>query len=54
MKTEKFDYILNAGPTKDNLRPCCAYKGVEDAIEAAKRLRAERLPNTNLELMALL
>ena len=44
-KTEKFDYIINAGPTKDNLRPCCAYKTVEDAVEAAKRLRAERLPH---------
>lgn len=44
MKEPKYDYILNAGPTKDNLRPGCAYKYKEDAIAAAKRLKAERLP----------
>ena len=43
MKADKFDYILNAGPTKDDLRPCCAYKTAENAIEAAKRLQAEKL-----------
>ena len=43
MKTEKFDYIVNAGPTKDNLRPCCAYKSKEDAIQGAKNLEAEKI-----------
>ena len=42
-KTEKFDYLLFAGPTKDYLRPACAYKIKEDAIEAAKRLQAENI-----------
>lgn len=37
-KTEKFDYLIFAGKTKDDLRPACAYKFKEDAIEAAKRL----------------
>ena len=44
-KTEKFDYLLFAGPTKDSLHPTCAYKNKEDAIEAAKRLKAEKLPH---------
>ena len=44
-KTEKFDYLLFAGSTKNDLYPTCAYKTAEDAIEAAKRLRAERLPH---------
>ena len=39
-KTEKFDYIVNAGKTKDNLCPTCAYKSKEDAIEGAQRLVA--------------
>jgi len=42
-KTEKFDYLLFAGKTKDDLRPACAYKFKEDAIEAAKRLEAEKI-----------
>ena len=42
-KTEKFDYLLFAGPTKDDLYPTCAYKNKEDAIEAAKRLQAEKI-----------
>ena len=33
MKTEKFDYILNAGKKKDNLYPICAFKTKELAIE---------------------
>lgn len=41
--TEKFDYILFAGETKDNLQPACAYKTKKDAIEAAKRLEAEKI-----------
>lgn len=44
MKTEKFDYLLFSGETKDDLRPACAYKSKEDAIEAAKRLGAEKIP----------
>lgn len=44
MKTEKFDYLLFSGKTKDDLRPACAYKSKEDAIEAAKRLGAEKIP----------
>jgi hypothetical protein len=43
-KAEKFDYIVNAGPTKDNLRPACAYKTKEDAIAGAQRLAAEKIP----------
>ena len=42
-KTEKFDYLLFAGKTKDDLYPTCAYKSKEDAIDAAKRLEAERI-----------
>ena len=42
-KTEKFDYLLFAGKTKDKLYPACAYKIKEDAIEAAKRLEAEKI-----------
>ena len=42
-KTEKFDYLLFAGPTKDDLHPACAYKTKEDAIDAAKRLEAEKI-----------
>ena len=42
-KTEKFDYLLFAGPSKDDLYPTCAYKFKEDAIEAAKRLEAEKI-----------
>jgi hypothetical protein len=38
MKTEKFDYILNAGKKKDNLYPICAFKTKELAIEGAKVL----------------
>jgi len=41
--TEKFDYLLFAGKTKDDLQPACAYKNKEDAIEAAKRLEAEKI-----------
>jgi hypothetical protein len=43
-KNEKFDYIVNAGPAKDNLRPACAYKSKEDAIAGAERLAAEKIP----------
>lgn len=39
-KTEKFDYLVNAGRTKDNLYPACAYKTKEDAIAGAERLAA--------------
>jgi hypothetical protein len=42
-KTEKFDYLLFAGPSKAALYPECAYKHKEDAIEAAKRLEAEKI-----------
>jgi hypothetical protein len=42
-KTEKFDYIVNAGPAKDNLTPVCAYKSKEDAIAGAQRLAAEKI-----------
>ena len=42
-KTENFDYLLFAGPAKDALHPACAYKYAEDAIEAAKRLEAEKI-----------
>ncbi len=42
-KTEKFDYLMFAGPTKVELYPVCAYKFKEDAIEAAKRLEAEKI-----------
>lgn len=42
-KTEKFDYLLFAGKTKDTLNPACAYKYKKDAIEAAKRLEAEKI-----------
>jgi hypothetical protein len=42
-KTEKFDYLLFAGPAKDDLHPACAYKNKDDAIEAAKRLEAEKI-----------
>ena len=44
MQTESFDFIVNAGPTKDNLRPACAYKTKEDAIAGAERLVAEKIP----------
>ena len=40
---EKFDYLLFAGPSKDKLNPTCAYKNKEDAIDAAKRLEAEKI-----------
>ncbi len=43
-KTEKFDYVVNAGPTRNNLRPACAYKTKEDAITGAERLAAEKIP----------
>lgn len=33
--TEKFDYILFAGETKDNLQPVSAWKTEEEAIRAA-------------------
>jgi hypothetical protein len=39
-KAKKFDYIVNAGKTKDNLYPACAYKYKEDAIAGAERLIA--------------
>ena len=42
-KVERFDFLLFAGPTKDDLYPACAYKSKEDAIEAAKRLEAEKI-----------
>ena len=42
-KTEKFEYLLFAGPSKDELYPACAYKYKEDAIEAANRLEAEKI-----------
>lgn len=42
-RVEKFDYLLFAGPTADDLYPACAYKTAEDAIEAAKRLEAEKI-----------
>lgn len=43
-KNKKFDYIVNAGKTKDNLYPVCAYKTKEDAIAGAQRLAAEKIP----------
>ena len=45
MKTEKFDYLLLAGPAKDKLNPACAYRYKEDAIAAAERLQAEKIKN---------
>lgn len=42
-KTEKFDYLLFVGKTKDDLYPACAYKHKEDAIDAALRLEAEKI-----------
>ena len=42
-KTEKFDYLLFAGSTKNDLYPTCAYKTADDAIAAAKRLAAEKI-----------
>lgn len=44
-KAEKFDYLLFAGPSKDDLYPTCAYKTKEEAINAAKRLEAEKIKN---------
>lgn len=41
--TEKFDYLLFAGPSKGELYPIGAYKSKEDAIEAAQRLQAEKI-----------
>ena len=38
MMTEKFDYLLFAGKTKNDLYPIAAYKTKEDGIEAAKAL----------------
>ena len=43
MKTERHDYLVNAGPAKDDLRPCCAYRYKEDAIQGAKNLEAEKI-----------
>jgi hypothetical protein len=42
MKTEKFDYIVNAGKTKDGLRPACAFKSKELAIEDAEAMKSAR------------
>jgi hypothetical protein len=42
MKTEKFDYIVNAGKTKDDLRPACAFKSKELAIEGAEVMKSTR------------
>lgn len=42
-KTEKFDYLVFAGPAKDDLRPVCAYLTEEDAVSSAKRLAAEKI-----------
>ena len=42
-KTEKFDYLVFAGPAKDNLEPVCAYLTEEAAVGAAKRLAAEKI-----------
>lgn len=42
-KVEKFDYLVLAGPTKDDLYPCCAYKIEQDAVDAAKRLAKEKI-----------
>ena len=42
-KTEKFDYLVFAGPSKDDLRPVCAYLTEEDAVSSAKRLAAEKI-----------
>jgi hypothetical protein len=39
-----FDYIVNAGKSKDNLTPVCAYVSMEDAITGAERLAAEKIP----------
>lgn len=40
MKTEKFDYILFAGETKDNLQPVSAWKTDEEADRDARLLQA--------------
>lgn len=37
---EKFDYIVNAGTSKDDLYPTCAFKSKEDAIGGVERLVA--------------
>ena len=44
-KVEKFDYLVFAGPTKDDLYPYCAYKTEQDAVDAAKRLAKEKISN---------
>ena len=54
MKTEKFDYMLFAGKTKETLKPACAYRYEEDAIEAAKRLQAEKIRNLRCIAVALM
>ncbi len=36
MKTEKFDYIINVGKTKDNLQPFVAAPTKEEGIKGAK------------------
>lgn len=40
-KIKTFDYLLFAGPVEDTLYPIGAYKTKEDAIEAAKSIKAE-------------
>lgn len=42
-KTEKFDYLVFASPSKDDLRPVCAYLTEEDAVSSAKRFAAEKI-----------
>jgi hypothetical protein len=42
-KIEKFDYLLFTGKDQNSLHPACAYKHKEDAIDAAKRLEAEKI-----------
>ena len=42
--SKKFAYIVNAGGSKDNLTPVCAYISKEDAIAGAQALAAEKIP----------
>lgn len=42
-KVQKFDYLVFAGPSKDDLVPVCAYLTEEDAVAAAKRLAKEKI-----------
>ena len=44
-KAKKFDYLVFAGPSKDDLMPICAYLTEEDAVGAAKSLAKQKISN---------